>query len=150
MKDLTMTKHKLLKELSHTLWDSDLLVSRITLAIAEFSWAVLLLWPGDTFERKIYSTMALFTNEEVWGFIFLASAVIQVYIVLSGNIHSKLSELFAGWNALFWIAAMVSLLLSMKHPASATLSGNIAVSFVAVWIWIRPYILKRGYKRAGY
>jgi len=145
-----MTKHKLLKELSHTLWDSDLLVSRITLAIAEFSWAVMLLWPGETFDRKIYSTMALFTTEEVWGFVFLASAVIQVYIVLSGSIHSKLSELFAGWNAVFWIAAMVSLLLSMKYPASATLSGNIAVSCVAVWIWIRPFILKRGYKRAGY
>lgn len=145
-----MTKHKLLKELSYTLWDSDLLVSRVTLAIAEFSWAVMLLWPGDTFERKIYSTMACITSEDVWGLVFLLSAAVQLYIVLSGSIHTKLSELFAGWNAVFWLTAMVSLVLSMKYPASATLSGNIAVSCIAVWIWVRPYILKRGYTRAGY
>ena len=145
-----MTKHKLLKELSHTLWDSDLLVSRVTLALAEFSWAVMLLWPGDTFERKQYSMMSLLCTEEICGLVFLLSGVIQIYIVLSGNIHSKLSEFFAGWNALFWLTAMVSLLLSMKYPASAALSGNIAVSYIAVWIWVRPSILKRGYKRAGY
>jgi hypothetical protein len=145
-----MTKQKLLKELSHTLWDSDLLVSRVTLALAEFSWAVMLLWPGDSFSRKIYKAMSSVASEEFWGMLFLASACIQLYIVLSGTIHTKLACIFAGYNACFWITAAGSLVYSMTSPPHAALSGDIALACAAVWIWIRPYILKRGYTRAGY
>lgn len=150
MKDLTMTKHKLFKELSHTLWDSDLLVSRFTLAIAELSWAVMLLWPGSLFHRRIYSVMGSIASEYIWGLLFLLSAAIQVWIVLGGFIHSKWAEYFAGWNACFWMFAVGTLVMSMVYPPPAALGGDIAIACTSVWIWVRPYILKRGYKRAGY
>lgn len=145
-----MTKQKLMRELSHTLWDSDLLVSRVTLALAEFSWAVMLLWPGDSFTRKIYRAMSGVATEELWGLLFLISSFIQVYIVLSGSLHSRASVYFAGYNALFWITAVGSLIFSMTTPPHAALGGDIAIACTAVWIWIRPWILKRGYTRAGY
>ena len=46
-----MTKQKLLQGLSRALWDSDMVATRVSLAIGEFLWAVMLLWPGETFDR---------------------------------------------------------------------------------------------------
>lgn len=144
-----MTKQKLLKELSYTLWDSDLLVSRVTLALAEFCWAVMLLWPGDTFGRPTYDYMSKVMSEELWGVIFLISSVTQITVVLLGDTHSRFSRYFAGWNACLWGYTVVSMLLSV-YPPPAAIGGEISLGFAAVWIWIRPYILQKGYSSAGY
>lgn len=139
---------KFIQALSKALWDSDLIATRIMLSIAEFSWFIMLAWPGDTFGRPTYTHMALIVNEEVWSIVFLLSAITQFTIVLQEDIHSKFARYFAAWNAAFWGYVVVSMLLSV-YPPPAAIGGEIALAFAAGWIWIRPYILSEGHKYAS-
>lgn len=138
---------KIINSFSRVLWDTDLIATRCTLALGEFFWAVMLLWPGDTFGRPTYDHMALVMNEEMWGVLFLVSCVTQISIVLMNDMHSRFSRYFAGWNAILWSYTVVSMLLSV-YPPPAAIGGEMAMAFGAVWIWIRPYFLAEGYKRA--
>ena len=135
---------KMINNLSRALWDSDLIASRITLAIAEFAWAVMLLWPGNTFDRPTYTHMAMIFNEEVWGVLFLLSCVTQVTIVLTDDLCSRFARYFAGWNAVLWLyVGVVSPLMSV-YPPPAAMGGEMAVAISAMWIWLRPYFLAEG------
>ena len=137
----------MLRAFSSALWDSDLISSRLTLAFGEFCWAVMLLWPGNTFDRPTYSHMASTMNEEMWGIIFLLSCITQVTVVLLDDMPSTFSRYFAGWNAALWLYTVYSMLASI-YPPPAAIGGEIALAVSACWIWVRPYILAQGYRRA--
>lgn len=138
---------KMLRALSSALWDTDLISSRMTLALGELAWAVMLLWPGDTFGRPTYSHMAGVMTEEAWGLVFLLSAGTQITIVLLDDLHSRFARYFAAWNAVLWTYTVYSMLASV-YPPPAAIGGEIALAMSACWIWVRPYILAQGYRRA--
>jgi hypothetical protein len=142
-----MFKTKLILGLSRAIWDSDLIATRFTLALGEFAWAAMLLWIGDTFSRPTYTYMAYMMSEEVWGVVFLGSASTQLGIVLSGDVHTRFARYFACWNACLWGYTVVSMLLSV-YPPPAAIGGEIALTFAAIWVWTRPYILAQGYAHA--
>lgn len=139
-------RHSLIRVFSRAIWDTDLIASRVTLALGEFSWAVMLLWPGDSFTRPTYTHMAMIMNEELWGVIFLVSCITQMSIVLMDDLYSNFSKYFAGWNAALWGYTVISMLLSV-YPPPAAIGGEIALAFSAGWIWIRPYLLVEGYQK---
>lgn len=124
--------------LAHVLFDSDLMATRVTLAIAEFLWAVMLLWPGDTFGRPTYGLMASIAVEEIWGFIFLVTAWVQWSIVMIGECASPYARVFAFWNSFLWIAVTTSMYFSV-YPPPAAISGETALAIAATWIFIRPF-----------
>lgn len=138
-----------IRSLSKLMWDTDLIGSRFLLALGEFLWFLMLAWPGDTFTRPTYMHMSAVMAEEAWAFIFLLSSVTQLQIVLSGDMHTRFARIFAGWNACLWTYVVVSMLLSV-YPPPAAIAGEIALAFGSVWIWVRPYILVEGYRRAGF
>lgn len=113
---------------------------RLTLALAEFMWAVMLLWPGDTFTRPTYVNMAKVMPEEFWGILFLISSFIQFTIVVANKMHSVPSWFFAGWNFMFWGYTVFSMLSSI-YPPPAAIGGEIALAVIAFWIWFRPILL---------
>ena len=139
---------RMVSSLSRALWDSDLIASRVTLALAEFFWAIMLLWVGDTFDRPTYHHMASVMGENHWGLVFLVSAYIQLSIVMFDQLHSFFARIFAFWNMVLWVFTVISMVLSI-YPPPAAIGGEIALACSAVWIWIRPYILAEGYKRAA-
>lgn len=141
---------RLIKAISRVLWDTDLVATRCTLALAEFFWAVMLFWVGDTFSRPTYQHMAMLWNEEVWGIVLLLSSVTQITIVLQDDLHGKFAKYFAAYNATLWAyIGIISPLLSVSPPPAA-MGGEMALAIVAFWIFIRPYILAEGYRRAGF
>lgn len=143
-----MTKPQaMLTGLSRALWDSDLVATRVSLAIGEFLWAIMLLWPGPTFNRPTYSVMSHVMTEEAWGFIILLSAITQITIVMSANYHHWFSRMFSAWNAGLWAFLVISMLLSVSPPPAA-IGGEIAMALAAGWVWLRPYILRDIYARA--
>lgn len=139
-----MTSEKLVHGLSRALWDSDLVATRVSLAIGELLWAIMLLWPGPTFGRPTYNVMSHVMNEEAWGFVLLLTAVLQITIVMTETFHSTFARFFAGYNAAMWGFLVVSMLLSVSPPPAAV-GGEIALSLAAFWVWIRPVILGRIY-----
>jgi len=125
--------------MKNALWYSDLKDTRLTLAMAEFMWAIMLFWPGDTFERPTYAHMAAIMAEEWWGIVFLISSFIQVYIVVKEQTNKTWAWYFAGWNFCFWGFTVWSMLASV-YPPPAAIGGEIALALAAFWIWLRPIL----------
>ena len=133
--------------LSRALWDSDLVATRVSLSIGEFLWALMLLWPGDTFGRPTYAVMSHVWGEEAWGLVLMLSAATQITIVITETFHTYFARIFAAWNACLWIFLVVSMLLSV-YPPPAAIGGEMALAFAAAWVWLRPAVLREGYRRA--
>lgn len=141
-------QHRVICSVSHALWDTDLIASRIVLAFSAFFWGALLLWPGNVFVRPVYANMAMLAGEEAWGFVFLFTSFAQAWVVISGNLHNSFARCFAFCSMLLWCYVVFGMLVAV-YPPPAAIGGELAVAIVSFWIWIRPYILAEGYKRAG-
>ena len=142
-----MTTDKMLDSLTTTLWDTDMVVSRLLLGMAEFWWFLLLIWPGDTFGRPTYTHMAHVMSEEAWAGVFFLSAVTQITIVIRRDFHCTLARYFAAWNMVLWVFVVASMLLSV-YPPPAAISAEITLAMASFWIWLRPYLLARGIAHA--
>lgn len=128
-------------------FDSDLIATRLILAIAETIWALLLWWPGDTFGRPTYTIMACVMPEDAWGALFAVTACMQVLIVAGGKFLSREARAFAAWNTMLWFFVVTSMVMSVQPPPAA-ISGEIALALAAGWIWVRPMILAHWYHKA--
>ncbi len=143
-----MTRNqRYLGAISHAIFDTNLTGVRLCLALSEFLWAIMLLWVGDTFGRPTYLGMAHVMREEGWALLFLVSGTIQVSIVMQEDYHSRFARYFAGYNAVLWTFVVTSMMMSV-YPPPAAISAEITMALVATWIWVRPYILAEGYRRA--
>lgn len=131
----------LIEGCSSALFESDLIATRLSLAIAELLWAVMLLWPGDTFERPTYYWMSHIGSETVWAFIFLGSGLYQWYLVAAQKVRTREAELFAWFNSLVWVST-VGFMLASVYPPPAAIGGEISLAIAAFWIAARPVVLK--------
>lgn len=134
--------------MSRALFDSDLIATRLALFIAEALWAVMLFWPGSTFDRPTYSDMAKLAPELVWATAFGISAVLQISIVVYQQCGRAWAHLFAAWNASLWCASVV-LMVKGVYPPPAAIGGEVALAVSALWIAIRPAILQKGERYAA-
>lgn len=142
-----MTRKRFWGAVSRALFDTDLTGIRCALAFSELLWAVLLIWPGPTFDRPTYHAMAHVMLEEAWALLFFASAVTQIMVVVQEDFHSTFARYFAAYNSVLWIFVVVSMMISV-YPPPAAISAKITMAIFAAWIWVRPYILAEGYRRA--
>ena len=131
---------KLSHRVAVAIFDSDLIATRLLLAFAEFLWAVMLFWPGETFDRPTYHLMAALAPENAWACAFGATSYLQLYIVLNGRQHTLWAHYFALWNSLLWAVVVGSMLLSV-YPPPAAIAGEISLMVAAAWVWVRPMIL---------
>lgn len=134
--------------ITSALWDTNLVSSRLILGISEAIWALLLLWPGETFGRPTYTGMARVMPEEAWGLVFALSSVTQITIVIRRDFHCWPARYFAAWNMVLWVFVVTSMLMSV-YPPPAAISAEIALALAAIWIWARPFLLLRGIEHAA-
>ena len=139
---------KAIDGMSRALFDSDLIATRLALFLAEALWAIMLFWPGDTFDRPTYSEMGKLAPELVWATAFGISAVLQICIVIYQQCAKPLAHAFAAWNAALWCAS-VALMLKGVYPPPAAIGGEVSMAVSALWIAIRPAILHRGERHAA-
>lgn len=135
--------YSMYRKTSFLLFKADLIGTRFILGIAELIWAITLFWPGNTFDRPVYGLMSSITREEMWALIFLLSGVTQITIAMHNCVNHWFSRLFAGWNAALWVYIVISVYSSV-YPPSAGISGDAALALASVWLWVRPFILKKG------
>ena len=138
---LKQKKSNLIEGCSSALFESDLIATRLSLAIAELLWAVMLLWPGNTFDRPTYFWMSHIGSETVWAFIFLGSGLYQWYIVAAQKVRTREAEVFACFNAFIWLFTIGCMLASV-YPPPAAIGGEISLAIAAFWIAVRPALLK--------
>lgn len=126
--------------ISAAIFDADLIATRMTLALAEVLWAILLWWPGEIFDRAAYAGMHSVMGEHAWGLVFALSAATQAGIVAMGHCNWGYARVFAGWNCVLWFYVVGSMLLSV-YPPPAAIAGEIAMTVCAFWVWMRPILL---------
>lgn len=143
-----MEKGKYVNGVSDALFKSDFVATRLILAMAELIWAVMLFWPGNTFSHPTYTVMGEIAPELCWAVLFLFTAGIQYYIVATKATQTKTAWYFSCWNAMLWVTAVGSMLVSV-YPPPAAIGGEIALMFAAVWIWACPLIVKHGETEYG-
>ena len=139
---------KALDGMSRALFDSDLIASRLGLFLAEALWAIMLFWPGDTFDRPTYSEMAKLAPELVWATAFCLSATLQICIVIYRQCERTWAHLFSCWNAMLWCSSVL-LMLNGVYPPPAAIGGELALAVSALWIAVRPAILQKGERHAA-
>lgn len=132
-----------LKRLKYIVLFGNMHSARFTLAMAETIWAITLLWPGDTFDRPTYALMSLIAGENAWGLAFLATAFTQWWVLLSGKYHDRFAVCFASWNSMLWWFICISMYMSI-YPPPAAISGELALSIAATWVFVRSGITKPG------
>lgn len=142
-----MTKQRFWGSISRALFDTDLTGIRCALALSELFWAILLIWPGNTFDRPTYHIMSHVASEEAWALLFFLSAVNQITVVVQEDYNSRFARYFAAYNTVLWVFVIMSMMLSVSPPPAA-ISAEITMAIFAGWIWIRPYLLAEGYRRA--
>ena len=135
-----------LRNLSNALFDTDLINTRITLAMAELLWALMLFWPGDTFVRPAYEIISGMMSETAWAFTFLISGILQISIVLFNQYGRPWAQVFANWNAVLWVFVVGASLMSV-YPPPAAMGGEIALACAAVWVWARPLIIRDAFNK---
>lgn len=135
-----------LRNLSSALFDTDLISTRITLAMAEVLWALMLFWPGDTFVRPTYAIISGVMSETAWAFTFLISGVLQISIILFNQYGRTWAQVFANWNAVLWVFVVGASLMSV-YPPPAAIGGEIALACAAFWIWVRPLIIRDAFNK---
>ncbi len=140
---------KHLRALSRFLWDNDQVSVRIAMAISEALWGVMLLIPGDTFDRQPYSVFKAIAPEELWGAAFIATAVVQIYLILENDFYSKRSRIFGWLNAVVHAFIVGAVMFSVTPPPAA-LAAEISLTIMAFWIAIRPYLFVIILGRAGH
>lgn len=141
-------KDKIVPNLSRAIFDSDFVATRLILAVAELLWAIMLFWPGDTFDRPTYSLIANIASETTWAFIFLISSVLQASIVMFYQYGKPWAQVFANWNAVLWVFIVGSAMASV-YPPPAAMGGEVALALAAVWVWLKPLIVRNVYVRAA-
>lgn len=140
---------RLLPGMTTALFDSDLIATRLALALAELLWATMLFWPGDTFQRPAYSLMREIAPELTWATVFLITSALQYAIVATYSCRTRLAHWFATWNAFLWVMTVTAMMLSI-YPPPAAIGGEIALMVSAVWIWVRPLIERKWERLHGY
>lgn len=131
---------KAISAFSRALFDTNMVTSRLLLALSEFWWALLLLWPGDTFGRPTYTIMSEVMHEEMWGIVFLATSIMQLTIIKKEDFHCREARWFAFYNMILWVYVVSSMLRSV-YPPPAAISAEISLAIASFWIWFRPYLL---------
>lgn len=138
---------KVISALRKALFDDQFIFTRIVLGMSEITWALLLMWPGRSFDRPTYAAMSHIMPEESWAFVFLVTGVVQFTIVLREDYYCGLARYFAAWNAALWFTVVVGMLLSVSPPPAA-ISGEIVLALASFWIWLRPFLIIRGLEYA--
>ena len=136
-------KDKIIHPIAQALFDSDLIMTRIILAIAEVSWCIMLFWPGQTFDQSAYTIMGVLMPEICWAFVFGITSALQFLIVIKQCWYEPWARIFATWNASLWVLAVGSMAISV-YPPPAAIGGEIALMLASVWIWAQPLLIERG------
>ena len=130
---------KVISAFARALFSKDMVSARIILALSEFMWFMLLVWPGDTFGRPTYNGMAKVMPEECWALVFLATSMMQSAIIGKENFHSREARWFAAYNVLLWVFVVGSMLASV-YPPPAAISAEIVLALASFWIWLKPHV----------
>lgn len=124
-------------------WYADTRIARVWLAMASWAWAVMLLWPGDSFNRSVYHIMDQLAPETVWGLSFLLHGIGEtIRIYCNGSCLQpcpKRSAIIDMAVSVFGcsIYTISSAAMIVTWPLPSAIAPHIVLSFGAWFLTVR-------------
>ena len=130
--------------LCHLAFDSSTEATRVVVAVGSLLWGIMLLMPGDTFSRPMFSVLNDTLSETTWGMMFLGHGIIATISIVFSRC-GRICFIFDGVAGCFlWSAVTIGMLLSsVYHPTTpefsfpAATSPSIAITLAAWWLLFR-------------
>lgn len=136
-------------------------ITRLGLIMGSFLWALFLLLPVHLFPtagqlaegkgRTTYALMARVAPENIWGTLFLLTAIIAAYALFSG-VRNRATLLLDGvlgcilWTgstaacfAAYWPMHVSFMEAIASYPPPAAMSGELVMAFYSWWHMIRHW-----------
>ena len=146
---MATTLSYLKKRLYEIIWCSDLLTTRVSLAIGSLLWGILLLWPGVLFTpaRTTYRLMAEVANENVWGVIFVIHALVSFWQLITRHLKSTCAIANNLVGCVLWTSSTLACFLSHyvsleSFQPPAALGADLAFVFASWWILTKSIIAR--------
>ena len=131
-----MTTRRCFTRLWYLLMRADLDGIRFFLALSSLLWGLLLLAPGETFERSTYTIMAKMADEWVWAAAHLVhgfAALASLFGVTIRRISFTLGPLL---GAFLWTFSSIAMMAAV-HPLPAAIAPHLVGSVAAWWLLVR-------------
>lgn len=125
--------------LRNMFWGTDIRPAQIMLGLSSLLWALMLVHPGDTFQRQTYAVMAAIGSEHAWAAAFVLVGVSQLYnsfISVLPEIPAWFSKFDSFLCFVVWATAVCSILVAQRPPPAA-IAGEIVMAFAAFWVFVR-------------
>ena len=143
-------KHSSIEIACRLAFDSSTEAVRVTVAIGSLLWGIMLLMPGETYSRPMFSVLVTTAPEEIWGLLFLAHGVIAALAIVFSRC-GRICFLFDGiTGCLLWSAVTIGMLLSSVYNTitpefsfPAATAPSIAITLAAWWLVFRYPVHKK-------
>lgn len=149
-----MSLSYLRKRLYEIVWNSDMVTTRVSLAIGSLVWGVLLLWPTVLFtpSRTTYRLMAEIANEWTWGIIFVVHALVSIQQLIAREIRHNLIIANNLVGCVLWTSTTVACFASHfqsweTYSPPAAMSADIAFVLASFWLLTKTLITRSFYAR---
>ena len=123
----------------HILFRSDLEATRLMLAWGAIFWAIMLIWPGDTFDRPTYTLMGRYASESIWATAFMVQGLIMMHSLLCGHKSRITLVADAVLGCILWTVSCMCMLASV-YPPPAAISAEICAAVASWWILVRYHL----------
>ena len=136
------------EKLYHLFNETDLIATRFMLSLGSLFWGAMLLFPGETFSRPMFTVLSEVMPEIFWGILFLISGFAGLYSLFCGYVKKILIVIDSLLGCFLWTSITIGMLLSAftvgnNSSAPAAASPAIVLAMESWWILIRYPIFKK-------
>ena len=106
------------------------------LVLCAFSWAVLLLWPGESMGSADYIFMKEIGDDVFWGLLFALYGALALWR-LFGQTQPAIALLINLMGLTLFSLTFMSVVVSGLRPIPAGWGHHFAIMLAAVWVFVR-------------
>ena len=144
-----MSLFYLRKRLYEIVWNSDMITTRVSLAIGSLVWGILLLWPTVLFtpSRTTYRLMADIADENVWGVVFVVHGVLSLYQLISRELKEDAVLANNLIGCILWTSSTVACFASHfqswdTYSPPAAMSADVSFVLASFWLLTKTLIAR--------
>lgn len=122
---------------------SDTTPTRFMLALSASAWAIMLAWPGNTFERPAYRYMADLGGqyaEAKWCLLWALHATGMWWRLFTATPRPMWSLIIHSLGLLLFSTSAIAIFLTLTYPIPAAIASDIAMALAAAWVLVRTHI----------
>lgn len=121
------------------MFEGDLSLVKLSIAIASLLWAAMLFAPGATFDRQTYSIMLHTMSELAWAWLFLLHGVISLWAVIWQRTDKWLAVGDNILGSMLWTGSCYMMIMAFAptDPLPAAVGANSVLALASWWCLVR-------------